>query len=149
MDELREQLQGDLKAAMKAQDRWRVATLRMVMSAIKQEEVDRRTEITDQDITAVLKREIKRRREAIQDAEKAGRPDLIQSEQAEIELLESYLPRQLSEAEITEMARAAIAESGAASPKEMGKVMSVLMPRIAGRADGKLVNQVVRQLLGA
>jgi uncharacterized protein YqeY len=143
----RVQLQADLKDAMRAQDRQRITVLRMALNSIKQEEIDRRVELGPEDATAILMREAKKRRESIDEAVKVGREDLAEVERAELEILDAYLPKQLSADEITSLAEQAIAESGATGPKEMGNVMRILMPKVKGQADGKLVNQIVRDLL--
>ncbi len=147
MDDPRVKLQADLKDAMRAKDRQRVTVIRMALNAVKQEEIDQRVELGAQDATAILMREVKKRRDSIAEAESVGRMEIVEAETAELAILEAYLPQQLSEEKITELARAAIAETGASSPKEMGQVMQVLMPRVKGQADGKLVNQIVRGLL--
>jgi uncharacterized protein YqeY len=149
MEDPRVRLQADLKDAMRDRNRQRITVIRMALNAIKQDEIDRRVALSAEDAAAILQREAKKRRESITDAEAAGRADVVESEQAELAILEQYLPPQLTEAALTEMARAAIAEVGATSPKAMGDVMRVLMPRLQGQADGKVVNQVVRDLLSA
>lgn len=149
MQDPREQIQTDLKDAMRAKDRQRTGVLRMALNAIKQEEIDRQVTLDAQEASAILQREIKKRRDSISEAEAAGRGDVAANEQAEIVILEAYLPAQLSEDEIGALAQQAIAQTGAASPKDMGQVMGVLMPQVKGKADGKLVNQVVRDLLNS
>jgi len=148
MDDPRVSLQDDLKEAMRAQDRRRLAVIRMALNAIRQEEIDRQVQVSAEEAAAILMREAKKRRESIAEAEQAGRVDVVAEEQAELAILESYLPRQLSAEEIADLARAAISEVGATSPRDMGNVMRVLMPRLKGQAEGKLVNQIVRDLLG-
>jgi len=148
MDDPRVSLQADLKEAMRAQDRRRLAVIRMALNAIRQEEIDRQVQVSAEEAAAILMREAKKRRESIAEAEQAGRVDVVAEEQAELAILESYLPRQLSAEEIVDLARAAISEVGATSPRDMGNVMRVLMPRLKGQAEGKLVNQIVRDLLG-
>ncbi|NPV65542.1 MAG: GatB/YqeY domain-containing protein [Anaerolineae bacterium] len=147
MDDPRVSLQADLKEAMRAQDRRRLSVIRMALNAIKQEEIDRQVKLSAEEAAAVLMREAKKRRESITEAEQAGRLDVASEEQAELAILESYLPRQLSTEEIADLARAAIREVGASSPKDIGNVMRVLMPRLKGQAEGSLVNQIVRDLL--
>jgi uncharacterized protein YqeY len=144
----KERLQDDLKAAMKAGDVSRRDTLRLVQSAIRQIEVDKRITMNDEQVYDVLSTEAKKRRDSITEARNAGRGDIVGKEQAELELIESYLPQQLSREALEAEVRQAIAESGATTAKEMGAVMKVLMPRVKNRADGKLVNEVVRALLG-
>ena len=120
----------------------------MVLSAIRLAEIEKGAALDDPAAMGVLQKEIKARRESIADAERAERPELAAEAEAEIRILESYLPQQLSTAELEDRARAAIAEFGATSPREMGQVMKVLMPRIQGRAEGAQVSQAVRRLLG-
>ena len=143
----KEQLQSDLKAAMKAKDVKRREVLRLLMAAFKQVEVDTRKELSADDALGILMTEAKKRREAIDEMESAGRSDLAEQEKYELGVIETYLPQQLSREEVEAMAREAIAEVGATTPREMGNVMKVLMPRVKGQADGKLVNSVVRDLL--
>ncbi len=147
MDDPRIQLQNDMKAAMRSKDRQRLTVIRMALNAIKQEEIDLQKELSAEDAVAILMREAKKRRESIAEADKVGREDLAAEEKAELAILEAYLPQQLSEEEITSLAHAVITELGVSSPKQMGDVMRVLMPRLKGQADGRLVNDVVRRLL--
>lgn len=148
MEDPRERMQADLKAAMRAQDRRTVSVIRMALNAIKQEEIDRRVTLSAEEAAAILQREAKKRHESITEAEQAGRSDVAETEKAELAILDAYLPQQLSREQIVALARQAIAETGADSPKAMGAVMKVLMPRVRGQADGRLVNEVVRELLG-
>lgn len=141
----KEQITADIKDAMRNKDNFRRDTLRSLSAAFKQAEVDQRKELTEEDALVILQKEAKRRQEAITDLEKAGRD--IDQEVQEMELINSYLPQQLDRDSIKTLAQEAIAEVGAESVKEMGKIMSVLMPRLKGQADGKLVNEVVRELL--
>jgi uncharacterized protein YqeY len=141
------ELEHALREAMRSGDDLRKRTLRMVLSAIRLAEIEKGTVLEPPAITATLQKEIKSRRESIADAERASRPELAAEAQAEIALLESYLPQQMSTEELESLARSAIAEVGATSPREMGQVMKVLMPKIQGRADGAQVSQVVRRLL--
>ncbi len=144
----RNELENALKQAMRAHDELRKRVVRMALSNIKQAEIDRRITLDEAGVVAVLQKEVKSRQEAIADAQKANRPDLVDESQAEIQILEGFLPQQLSEAELDELARQAVAETGASSPREMGQVMKVLMPRVQGRAAGDQVSQAVRKLLG-
>lgn len=144
----KEQIQEDLKAAMKAGDATRRDALRLLTTAIKQVEVDSKVQLTEEQVHALLQTEAKKRRDTITEMRKAGRDDIADKEQMELTLIESYLPQQMSREEIEGEVRKAIAESGATSAKEMGNVMKVLMPRVKGKADGKLVNEVVKALLG-
>lgn len=141
------QIEKDFKDALRAGDELRKRTLRLVLSSIKLVEVDKGESLEEGEVLAILQKEIKSRRESIADAEKAGRQDLIAETEEEISVLEGYLPQTLTQDEINSLAKEAIAEVGAESPKEMGKVMKVLMPRVQGRADGSVVSQTVRQLL--
>lgn len=141
------QLQNDLKDAMRAKDEQRKTTIRMALAAIKNAEIDKGHELEDSEVQAILQKEVKTRREAMEDAKQAQRPDIIAENAAEIEILQAYLPKQLTPGEIESIARETIREVGATSPSEIGQVMKVLMPRIRGQADGKEVNQIVRQLL--
>jgi uncharacterized protein YqeY len=145
----KEQLQADLKEAMRSGDNIRKSTIRMALAAIKNAEVAKIGELDEDEALAILQKEVKQRRETIVDAEKAGKPEMVEEAKAEIVVLEGYLPAQLSREDIVGHAQAAIEEVGAASPKEMGDVMRVLMPRLKGQADGKLVNEVVRELLAS
>lgn len=149
MTTLKDRLNDDLKDAMRSHDMTRRDTLRLLLAAIKQVEVDTRKDLSDADLEQVLTREAKRRRESIEGFEKGGRADLVAKEQGELRLIESYLPQQMSRAEIESLARQAIAETGATAPAQMGAVMQKLMPQVKGKADGKLVNQIVRELLGS
>jgi uncharacterized protein YqeY len=143
-----QQLDQDMKAAMKQKDKETLSTIRMVRSAIKKVEIDKRGELSDDQALEVLVREIKQRKDSLQEYEKAGREDLASKEKREIEILSAYLPAQLTEEELLEIVKKAIADTGATSKKEMGKVMGVVVPLTKGRADGKKVNQLVQQLLG-
>lgn len=144
---LKEQLTNDMKEAMKAHDKDRLAVIRMVRGAVRQQEIDSRKELGDEDVLAVLSKEVKMRRDSIEEFRKGGREDLVEKTEAEIAVLMPYLPAQLSEEEIRGLVQAAVEQTGAASPKDMGKVMGVLMPKVKGRADGKTVNAIVRSML--
>jgi len=144
---LKDRLQEDLKAAMKSGDIARRDAIRLIASAIKQEEVDGQKTLSDDDAIALLMREAKKRRDSIEEAQRFGRTETVEKEQFELSLIESYLPQQLSREELEAEIRRAIEETGAKSAKEMGNVMKVLMPRIKGRADGKLVNKMLKTLL--
>ena len=143
----KDQLQNDLKEAMLNKDVIRKATIRMALAAIKNAEIDKRHELEDSEIQVILQKEVKSRRETIEDAKRAKRPDIITEINAYNEILETYLPQQLSTDEINVMAREAIDEVSAISPHEIGQVMKVLMPRVRGQVAGKEVNQIVTQLL--
>ncbi|MCL4237786.1 MAG: GatB/YqeY domain-containing protein [Anaerolineae bacterium] len=143
----KEQIQADLKDAMRAGDARRRETLRLLMAAFKQVEVDRRVELSEEDALGILMGEAKKRREAIVEMSGAGRVELAAQEQYELDLIETYLPRQLDRAELEPIVREAIAEVGVTTLKDMGQVMKVVMARVKGQADGKLVNAIVRELL--
>jgi uncharacterized protein YqeY len=140
-------MQVALKEAMVNKDNTRRDVLRMSLNALKQVEIDTRKELSAEEALSVLQKEAKKRHESIADAEKAGRNDMVAQEKMEVGILEEFLPKQLSRDEIEVLAREAIAQSGATSTNDMGKLMGVLMPKVKGLADGKLVNQVVRELL--
>ena len=140
-------LENDLKDAMRTKDELRKTTLRMALAAIRMAEIEKRVDIDETAILGILQKEIKSRQEAIADAQKAGRQDLVAASQSEIGVLEKYLPQPLTEDELEALARQAIGEVGATSVREMGQVMKVLMPRLAGRASGNQASQVVRRLL--
>jgi uncharacterized protein YqeY len=139
----------DMKTAMRAKDTGRLGTVRLLLAAMKQKEVDERVELGDADVLSIIEKMLKQRRESIAQFEKAGRQDLADTEKAEIAVLSAYLPQQMSEAEVAEAIAAAIRESGAAGPKDMGKVMGLLKSRLAGRTDmGKLSGLVKAKLTG-
>jgi uncharacterized protein YqeY len=144
---LKQQLQDDLATAMREGDVTKRDTLRMLNAAIKQEEIDRRIELDDAGVEAVLTKQAKQRRESIDDAKRAERLDLVADEEAELAIVESYLPQQMSEDEIRELATNVITDMNASGSQDMGRVMGRLMPELGGRADGRLVSQVVRELL--
>ncbi len=143
----KEKLQDSLKDAMRAGDNARKATLRMALAAIHNAEIEKRGELDEPDILAILQKEVKSRRETAEEALQAGREDLVEQAKEEITILEKFLPQPLSSKELAEMAREVIEEVGASSLREMGQVMKVLMPRVRGRADGSEVSQIVRELL--
>ncbi|MBC8449172.1 MAG: GatB/YqeY domain-containing protein [Chloroflexi bacterium] len=147
--DLMDRLNADLKEAMRGGDQVRKLALRAVKTAIRQAEVageEART-LSEQEILVIIAKEAKQRRDAIVEFEKGGRPDLVEQEQAELAVLESYLPQQLTREEIAEIAQRVIAAVGATGPRQMGLVMRPLMEELRGLADGKLVNQVVQELL--
>jgi uncharacterized protein len=144
---LTEQLQADMKTAMRDGDTHRRDTLRMVIAAAQNAAKEKRQPLSDQEALDVIGREVKKRRESIAAYSSAGRDDLADKEQAEIDVLTPYLPEQLAEAEVRTLVREAIASSGASSPRDMGRVMSQLMLQVKGRADGKLVSGLVNEEL--
>ena len=145
---LKERIQEDMKAAMRAKDAPRLSAVRLLLAALKQKEVDERVELTDADVLGVIEKMVKQRRESIAQFEKAAREDLAAQERFEIGVLQQYLPQQMGEAEVAQAVAAAIAESGASGVKDMGKVMALLKPRLAGKADMGKVSALVRAKLG-
>ena len=146
---LKERIQEDMKAAMRAKDAAHLSAVRLLLAAMKQKEVDERVELGDADVLGVIEKMVKQRRESIAQYEKAARTDLAAQEQFEIGVLQAYLPQQLGEAELAQAVAAALAEAGAASVKDMGKVMALLKPRLAGKADMGKVSALVKAKLGA
>ncbi|MEP6852721.1 MAG: GatB/YqeY domain-containing protein [bacterium] len=149
MPELKSRLQSDLTRSMKARDELRTATIRMTLSAITAEEVAGKTarELGDDEVLRVITREAKKRREAAQAYNDGGRPELAERELAEGQVLDAYLPTQLGDEELTELVRAAVVQTRASGPREMGVVMKVVQPQVAGRADGRRVSDEVRRQL--
>lgn len=145
---LKERIQEDMKAAMRAKDQARLSAVRLLLAALKQKEVDERIELADADVLGIIEKMVKQRRESIAQYEKAARQDLADQEKFEIGVLQAYLPQQMGEAEIAQAIGAAVAESGASGVKDMGKVMALLKPRLAGRADMGKVSALVRSKLG-
>jgi len=146
---LRTKLFDDMKLAMKEREagKLRLAVIRMAISNIRNSEIDKKRELDDDEILTVLAKEVKMRRDAVEDFRVAKRDDLVQEYESEVVILQTYLPEQLSETEITDIVKNCIQQAGAQSIKELGKVMTLIKPLIKGRADGKLVNQIVRQQL--
>ena len=146
---LKNQITEDMKAAMRAKETARLGTVRLLLAAMKQKEVDERVVLTDADVLSIIEKMLKQRRESIALYEKAARQDLVDVEKAESAILSAYLPRQMSDADVAQAVAAAIAESGAAGVKDMGKVMGLLKTRLAGRTDmGKLSGLVKSKLPG-
>ncbi len=146
---LQERITEDMKNAMRAKDSTRLTTIRMLTAAMKQKEVDERVTLTDADVLAIVDKLVKQRRDSIAQFEKGARFDLAEKEKAEIEVLSAYLPKALTEAEIDDEIAGAIATLGASGPQAMGKVMALLKPRLAGRADMTRVSASVRAALSA
>ncbi|MCB8986273.1 MAG: GatB/YqeY domain-containing protein [Ardenticatenaceae bacterium] len=146
---LKEQLRSDMATAMKQGDTATRDVLRMLLAAVKQAEVDDQTTLDEAGVVNVLTKQAKQRRESIADYEKAGRSDLVEQEQAELAIIETYLPQQMSREEIKALAAQVIADLGVTDIKGMGQVMGKLMPQLKGQADGRMVNEVVRELLTA
>jgi len=146
---LKERIQEDMKAAMRARDAARLSAIRLLLAAMTQKEVDERQPLADADVLGIIEKMVKQRRESIAQYEKAARQDLVDQEKFEIGVLGGYLPQQMSEAEIAQAVAAAASEAGAAGVKDMGKVMALLKPRLAGRADMGKVSGLVKAKLGA
>jgi uncharacterized protein YqeY len=144
---LNERIRGDMQKAAKEQDSLALSTLRMAVAAIHNKEIEARGKIDEDAVVRVLATMVKQRREAIELYRRGGRNDLAEKEAAEIAVLEAYLPKAIPEGEVEALARAAIAAVDAKAPSDMGRVMKELMPKVAGRADGRLVNEIVRRLL--
>lgn len=143
----KDQIQQDLKTAMKTGDVKRREVLRLLMAAFKQVEVDRRIELSEEDVLDILLSEVKKRRETIEDMQKAGRADSIEEEQFALSIVETYLPKKMTHEEIVTVVEEVAREVGATSPKDMSNVMRVVMPRVKGKADGKEVSAVVQEVL--
>jgi uncharacterized protein YqeY len=146
---LKQQLTDDMKAAMKAGEKDRLAVIRLINAAIKQREVDERIELDDAAVLAVLEKMVKQRKDSVSQFEAASREDLAAIERAEIVVIEAYLPAKLGEAEILSAIEAAIAETGATGPADMGKLMGVLKPRLAGQADMGQVSALIKKKLAS
>lgn len=145
---LLERLNNDMKQAMKNKEKDRLTTIRMVKASLQNEAIKLgKQELSEEEELTVLSREVKQRKDSLQEFEKAGRQDLVEKIQTELKHVEIYMPQQLSEEEVTEIVKEAIAETGAASKADMGRVMAVLMPKVKGKADGSLVNKLVQQHL--
>ena len=146
---LQERLTEDVKTAMKAREagKCRLSVLRMVKASIRNIEIDRKKELNDEDVLDVLAKEVKMRRDSMDDFRKGNRPDLVAALEEEIAILAEYLPAQLSEEEVRALVDQAVSQAQATTAKDMGKVMAILMPQVKGKADGKLVNTLVRERL--
>ena len=145
---LKERIQQDVKDAMRAREKERLGTIRLITAAIKQREVDERIELDDEQVLLVLDKMCKQRRESISQFEKAGRDDLIAVEVREMEIIQGYLPKQLGDDEIAALIDAAMSDTGATSIKDMGKVMGQLKPKLQGRADMSAVSAMIKARLG-
>lgn len=144
---LKEQITEDMKAAMRAKDAVKLGTIRLLTAAIKQKEVDERVEVTDAHVLAIVEKMIKQRKDSISQFEAGGRQDLADIEKAELAILSVYMPAALSDAEVQAEVAAAVAEVGATGPQDMGKLMAVLKPKLAGRADMTVVSALVKAAL--
>jgi len=140
-------IESAMRAAMKARDAVRVSTLRLVMAAAHNRQIELGRELTDAEVVEVLDRQVKQRRESIELYRKGGRPELADAEEAELAILREFLPEPLTDAELERLARDAVAATGASRPADMGRVMGALVPQTKGRADGKAVSELVRRLL--
>ncbi len=150
---LRQRIEDDIRTALKAGDKQRLSCLRMVKSKVQEKQVElrgtegREAELSDEDVTNVVSAYAKQRRDSIESYEQGGRKDLAANERAELEILTAYLPQQMNEDEVSAIVDDAVRESGASEPKDMGAVMKLVMPKVKGRADGKLVNRIVQSRL--
>lgn len=144
---LKEKLQDDIKAAMRAKEGDKLTTLRLITAAIKQKEVDERIELTDPAVLSILEKMIKQRKDSIAQFQLGGRQDLVDKEQAEPALLMAYMPAQMSEAEIAQVIETAVLQANATGPQDMGKVMALIKPLLAGKADMGLVSQMLKTRL--
>ncbi|WP_199618725.1 GatB/YqeY domain-containing protein [Paenibacillus alkalitolerans] len=144
---LSERLNEDMKQMMKSGDKFALSVIRMIRSSVKNVEIDQRRTLSDEEVLDILTREMKQRKDALQEFEKAGREDLADTAKAEIEVIQRYMPQPLTEHELQAIVQETIQEVGASSKSDMGKVMSALMPKVKGRAEGRLVNETVQRLL--
>ena len=140
-------IEGDLKTALKAGEKRRVSTLRLLLSALRNERIQAQRELTDEEVEAAVRRAVKQRREAIEQYDRGGRRDLVDAETEELGILQAYLPEELSETEVEEAVRSVMAEKGLSSVKDVGLVMKELMARYRGRVDGKRAQEIARRLL--
>ena len=145
---LREKIDADIKDALKSGAKDKVSALRMVSAALKNKEIDKRRPLTDEEVIETVRYLIKQRKDSIEQFAKGGRQDLVDKETAEVAILEVYLPKQLGREELEALVRDAVAQTGAQGPRDMGKVMKALVPMIGGRADNKLVSELVKSALG-
>ncbi len=145
--DIKTQLNESVKDAMRSGDEVRKRTLRMVLAAVKQVEVDKQTQLEYLAVVALIQKEIKNRREAIEEAQKANRSDLVEENEVEIKVLEVFLPKAMPAEELRALVQAAIAETGASAPSDMGKVMKIVMPKVAGRAPNDMISTAVKELL--
>ncbi len=144
---LKEQLAADLKTAMKEKDKVKKDVIIMIRSDIKQWEVDKRQDVSDEDVIQIISKQVKQRKDSIDDFKKSGREDLVEQNRKEIEILQTYLPEQLTEEEVRDIVKDAIEKIQPQSKSDMGKIMGMVMPQVKGRADGKLVNKIVNEEL--
>lgn len=149
MPTFKERIQADLSDAMRARDETRKTALRMLTAAVKNTEIELRHPLADDEVLAVIQKQVKQRRESIAEFERGGRQDLVAKEAGEMTLLEAYLPEQATRDEIQAAVRTVVAQTGAAGPRDMGRVMPILTKQFAGRADGRTISEVVREVLGS
>jgi uncharacterized protein YqeY len=142
-----DRIKEDLIRSMKAKDGTRVSVLRLLLASIKNREIEKKEALTDEEVLAEIASAAKRRKESLEAFREGERQDLVEKEEAELVILEEYLPEQISEEEVRRTVQDVVAEVGAQSPSDLGKVMKELMPRLKGKADGKMVNQIVREIL--
>lgn len=147
MPTIKERISEDMKTAMRSGEKDRLAAIRMLHAAIRKKEIDDRADLDDSGVQKIISSLVKQRQDSIEQFKAGNRLDLVEKETAELKLLQAYMPEQMSEAELVKIIEASIQEAGAKTQKEMGAVMKVLMPKVSGRADGKLVNQLVRERL--
>jgi len=146
--ELQAKIESDVKSALKAGAKDKVSTLRMLIAALKNKQIDKRRQLSEEEVIETIRSLIKQRKDSIEQFAKGQRQDLVDKETAEVVVLEAYLPAQLSHEELEVMVRNAVAQTGAQGARDMGKVMKALIPAVGGRADGKLVSELVKQALG-
>jgi len=147
MSELKKRITGDMKSAMKAKDRQALKAVRMILEAIKKKEIDERIELDDAQVMTVIQKMVKQRKDSISQFSDAGRTDLVEIEEAELEIINNYMPEQLSDEEVESVVDRAINDSGANSMKDMGKLMGMLKPRLQGKADMSIVSQLIKSRL--
>ncbi len=147
MSELKKRITGDMKSAMKAKDRQALKAVRMILEAIKKKEIDERIELDDAQVMTVIQKMVKQRKDSISQFSDAGRTDLVEIEEAELEIINNYMPEQLSDEEVVSVVDRAINDSGANSMKDMGKLMGMLKPRLQGKADMSIVSQLIKSRL--
>jgi hypothetical protein len=145
---LQENINADVKDALKSGAKDKLSTLRMLNAALKNKQIDKRRPLTEEEVIETVRSMIKQRKDSIEQFTKGGRQDLVDIEMVEVAVLETYLPKQLSREEVEVLVRDAVAQTGAQGPKDMGKVMKALIPALGGRADGKLVSELVKHALG-
>lgn len=144
---IKDRLMSDMKTAMKARETDRLTVIRSLRSAVRQAEIDGKTDLDDDHVIGIISKELKMRQDSLTEFKKGGRADLVEKTEAEIAVVMKYLPKQLSEDEVRTLVKDAVTQTGASEPKDMGKVMKVIMPQVKGKADGKLVNNIVREML--